>query len=66
VAVSSLAANTYRITDGYSIGYEESTKEAFLCESCLWTFETEEELGIHNYLEHLIMNKHVRKNHDNR
>jgi len=33
------------------IGYDEHNKEAFLCEICLWTFETEAELSIHNYLE---------------
>jgi len=60
-AVSTLAANTYRITDGYSIGDEESNKEAFLCEICLWTFETEVELSVHNYLEHLIMNSMFEK-----
>lgn len=61
VAASRLAANTYKIIDGYSIGDEESNKKAFLCNICLWTFETETELGIHNYLEHLIMKKNVQK-----
>ena len=51
--------------DEYSIGYDESNKKAFLCEICLWTFETEIELGIHNYLEHLIMKKNVLNAHDN-
>ena len=49
----------------YSIGYDESKNEAFLCENCLWTFETETELGIHNYLEHLIMKKNVLNALDN-
>ncbi len=51
--------------DEYPIGYDESNKEAFLCGICLWTFETETELGIHNYLEHLIMKKNVLNAHGN-
>lgn len=39
----------------YSIKYDKSDKEDFLCEICLWTFETDNELNIHNYLEHLII-----------
>jgi hypothetical protein len=31
----------------------------FICERCLWTFEKEAEMDVHNYLEHLIM-KHRR------
>ena len=31
----------------HSIGYAEQSKENFLCGSCLWTFKTETELGIH-------------------
>lgn len=38
-----------------SIRYDKSGKEVFLCEICLWTFETDTELTIHNYLEHLII-----------
>jgi hypothetical protein len=60
VAASSLAANTYKITGGYPIRDEESNKKVFLCNICLWTFETETMLDIHNYLEHLIM-KNVQK-----
>jgi hypothetical protein len=50
--------------DEYSVGYDESNKQAFLCEICLWIFGTETELGIHNYLEHLIMKKNVLNAHD--
>lgn len=34
-----------------------NTIKTFVCKICLWTFETETELGIHNYLEHLIMKR---------
>jgi hypothetical protein len=29
---------------------------SFNCRICLWTFESESELNIHNYLEHMIIN----------
>lgn len=44
--------------DEYSSGIDEPNKKALLCGICLWTFETETELSIHNYLEHLIIEKH--------
>jgi len=31
-----------------------------MCEICLWQFESEQELDIHNYLEHMII-KHPQK-----
>jgi len=39
-------------------------KVVFSCNECLWMFETEAELIIHNYLEHLIMKKYVRNGHN--
>jgi len=34
----------------------ERPSSHFNCEICLWAFETNSELDIHNYLEHLIIN----------
>jgi hypothetical protein len=34
----------------------ESSSFRFKCEICLWAFETNSELDIHNYLEHLTIN----------
>ena len=51
--------------DKHSIGYVGHSKETFLCEICLWTFKTETELAIHNYLEHLIMKRDdIRNNYE--
>jgi len=35
----------------------ERPSSHFNCEICLWAFETNSELDIHNYLEHLIINR---------
>ena len=43
-----------------NLDYVREENLEFICELCLWTFETESELDNHNYLEHLIM-KHGRK-----
>ncbi len=32
------------------------SNHSFNCRICLWTFESESELNIHNYLEHMIIN----------
>ncbi len=32
------------------------SNKSFNCRICLWTFESESELNIHNYLEHVIIN----------
>jgi hypothetical protein len=42
------------------LDYVREENSQFICELCLWTFETEAELDIHNYSEHMIM-KHGRK-----
>jgi hypothetical protein len=34
-----------------------SSSSRFNCEICLWPFETNSELDIHNYLEHLIIDR---------
>ena len=36
----------------------------FICKICLWEFESESELHIHNYLEHLITNHIENKNNE--
>ena len=35
----------------------ERPSSHFNCEICLWAFETNSELDIHNYLEHLTINR---------
>ncbi|MFZ0896093.1 MAG: hypothetical protein WAZ77_16475, partial [Candidatus Nitrosopolaris sp.] len=35
----------------------KSSSYHFDCEICLWAFETNSELDIHNYLEHLTINR---------
>jgi len=42
----------------------DQKRVVFSCNECLWMFETEVELNIHNYLEHLIMKKYVRNGHN--
>jgi hypothetical protein len=41
-------------------------REIFSCNVCLWAFESEAELDIHNYLEPLIMKKYVQNNNNDR
>ncbi len=40
--------------------FDHKKSKVFSCNVCLWTFESEEELDIHNYLEHLVMKKYAR------